>query len=146
MKPHITVEFTRGLLFSYVAYHLYALFAGLSLGLAIPDRLRWIAVVSIGVVIVAYGAIGYALLFTPKGYARFVTVFLAVILFIHLFGVIFWNQYRPAGLPSPFNLALISQLIFGALFVGLAYVHQRFLKSRLQTASERDGGSGGKSG
>lgn len=57
MKPHITFEFTRGLLFSYVAYHLYTLFAGLSLGLTIPDQLRWIAVVSIGVVIAAYGAI-----------------------------------------------------------------------------------------
>lgn len=144
MKPHVTVEFLRGLLFSYVAYHLYVLFAGLAFSLSSLEARYWLGVVVLVVVTGAYGAVGYALLFTPKGYARFVTVFLAVILLIHLFSLIFWSQYRPADLPSPFNRALLSQLVFGALFVGLAYVHQRFLKIRAR-AEDRAGRAGSES-
>lgn len=132
MKPNISVEFLRGLLFSYVAYQFFILFSGLFFSFSILTPQLWVGIIAVMALIGAYGAIGYALLFTPKGYARFVTIFLVVILLMHLFAVFFWNQYRIAGLPSPVNRALISQLVFGALFVGLAYAHQRFLKSRQQ--------------
>lgn len=98
----------------------------------------WRGIAAAGVLIAVYGSIGYALLFTPKGYARFVTVFLIVAVLTYIFGVIFWVQYRPPGLPSPLNRALISQVVFGAFFVGLAYVHQ-LLKNRSRGQSGDEG-------
>lgn len=138
MKPHISIEFLRGLLFSYVAYHLYTLFAGLFVSLPPLQVEHWIGIGIILVLIVIYGAIGYALLFTPKGYARFVTVFLVVLLLIQLFTILFLGHDRPTGLHSPSNTALVSQVVVGILFIGLAYVHQRFLKSRSRNENSRD--------
>lgn len=129
MKPHITVEFLRGLLFSYVAYHLYTLCSALFFNLSFPEGLRWLVFPALGVPILIYAAIGYSLLYTPRNYARFVTIFLAIALLVYLLTAIVFSQYRPPGLPSPINRALISQLVFGTLIVGVAYAHQ-VLKNR----------------
>ena len=128
MKPNLSVEFLRGLLFAYVAFRLYVQLRAAHFALVYAESTPWFAAVLLAVDTFLYGALGYALLFTPRGHARFVTIFLAVIVLIYLFSILWWNQIRPPEISSPFNPVVITQLVIGTFLVGVAYFYQRLLK------------------
>ena len=121
------MEFVRGLLFSYVAYDLYSILVGAYSGIVVPESLRWIGVAVAVSVIMIYVAMCYALLFTPKGYSRFVTIILGVLLAFQLVSVFFFAHFWPPMSPFPFN-RMVSQLVIGAIMFGLSWTYAYIIK------------------
>jgi len=121
------MEFVRGILFSYVAYDLYSILGVAYSGIVFPASLRWPGVAGAVFVVLIYGAICYALLFTPKGYSRFVTTVLGILLAFQIVSVFFFAHYWPTGSPFPF-IHLVTQLVIGAIMFGLSWTYGYIIK------------------
>lgn len=130
MKPTINLEFARGVLFSYAAYNLYDILYGFTVTTFFPGSLGIIGIISAVFITAIYAGIAFALLFTPRGYARFATIFFAVILITKIGATAVWAGMLPPGLPSPFNRFMISQLAIGILIVSLSFAYQRALENK----------------
>lgn len=130
MKFNLTLDFLRGLLFCYATYQLYILVQSLFLGFSTTGGIQFLGVVAGIVSALIYLGVAFALLFTPRDYSRYVTLFFAVVLILQILAAVLWSQALPPGLPSPFNALLISQLVVGGLIVLLAFAFDRWLKKR----------------
>lgn len=118
LKPQLNLDFIRGVLFSYVAYQILALFIT-GYGLEFTESFRLIGLIGGVVLFLIYLAAAAALIFAPRSYSRIITIFFAITLVLQVAGAVVWAQHFPAGF-SPFNRMLVSQLVVGALMVALA--------------------------
>jgi len=130
MKPNLNLDFARGVLFSYAAYNLYDILYAFAFGTFFPDPLRIIGIISAVFITGIYAGVAFALLFTPRGYARFVTIFFGIILITQIGTAAIWAGSLPPGSPSPFNRFMIAQLAIGVLIVALAFKYQRALQNK----------------
>jgi len=130
MKPNLNLDFARGVLFSYAAYNLYENLYGFTITTFFPGALGIVGIISAVFITGIYAGIAFALAFTPTGYARFVTIFFAVILITKIGATAIWAGSLPPGFPSPFNRFMISQLVIGILIISLSFVYQRALQNK----------------
>lgn len=130
MKFNLTLDFLRGLLFCYATYQLYTLGQSFFLGISSSGGIQFLGIVAGIVSALIYLGVAFALLFTPRDYSRYVTLFFAVVLILQILAAILWSQTMPSVIPSPFNALLISQLVVGGLIILLAFLFDRWLKKR----------------
>lgn len=125
MKHRITLDFLRGVLFSYAAWHICALANAFCFGVFFTGALGMVGMVSVGTLLAIYSGIAFALVFTPRGYSRFVMVFLGVVPAVQVLTIMACAALYPPGAPSPINKYFAGQFAIGAAAFGLAYGFHR---------------------
>jgi hypothetical protein len=124
MKPSISVDFLRGILFAFVAYSCYQF--GNALWFSSFPRLQTAQVGIAGLLLIVHLVLLTGLLFQPARSAKAVFVFLALFCLVPIGSAIYWMNYPLRELPrSPFTPHFLSSLFVSIAVAVIAYIHYR---------------------
>jgi hypothetical protein len=125
MKPSITVDFLRGILFAYVAYSCYLFSNALWIGLS--PHFQPYQAGSSALLLGVYVILFVGLLFRPASSAKTVFIFLALFCLLPIASALYWLNYPLAALPrSPFTIRFFVSLFTSVAVAAIAFVHYRF--------------------
>ena len=124
MKPSLSVDFLRGILFAFVVHCCYifanALWAGLF------PRFQPYQAGSAALLLFVYVILLGGLLFRPRRSARAVFVFLMLLCVLQIGSGIYWFTYPLRALPqSPFTAGFFASLLGSIVATAVAYAHFR---------------------
>jgi hypothetical protein len=124
MKPSITVDFLRGILFAYVAYRCYLFANGLWIGFV--PMFQPFQAGSSALLLGVYLILFVGLLFRPSRSAKAVFIFLSLFCLLPIASGLYWLNYPLNALPrSPFTMRFFVSLFMSAAVAVIAYVHYR---------------------
>lgn len=124
MKPSITIDFLRGILFAFVGYYCYAFGNALWIGL-FPRFQPYQAGVA-ALFLCVHVILFFGLLFRPARSAKAVFVFLALFCLVPIASSMYWLNYPVSALPrSPFTPRFIASLVTSIAIAIVAYIHYR---------------------
>jgi len=125
VKPSVTTDFLRGILFAYVAYNCYVFAYTLWIGLS--PRVQPLQAGGSALALTIFIILGLALLFRPVRSARTVFIFISLLCLLWGGAALFWLSY-PANafsFPRPMPAQLYRQLLSSLVVAGIAYFHYR---------------------
>jgi len=132
MKPSVTSDFFRGILFAYVAYNCYMFAYMLWIGLF--PRFQPLQAGASALALAIFIILGLALLFRPVRSARIIFVFISLFCFLWGGSALFWLSY-PANafsFPRPMPAQLYRQLLSSVAVASIAYFYYRRRQEREQ--------------
>jgi hypothetical protein len=124
MKPSLTLDFLRGILFAFVTHECYTLIVVLVAILPLPAQLPGAG--AAGLLLVVHLVLLLGLLFRPHSSAKAVFVFLALFCLLPVGWAFYWLGYPLRALPrSPFTVSWIMSVLTSFAVAGIAYFHYR---------------------
>lgn len=124
MKPSITLDFLRGILFAFIAYYCYVF--GNALWIGFFPRFQPYQAGSAALLLAVHILLLLGLLFRPARSAKAVFVFLTFLCLLPIISVLYWLNYPLSALPqSPFTPRFFASLFASIGVAIVAYLHYR---------------------